>query len=121
MWHIAHDTAAAAAVKHTCLPPLIAALVLQVVDRVLLQSGSQKWWAALIGRGKMQRAWNQHTAMNIVSCLTCLNLPEHDYCTCISACPTLLVMGLCHVALSNSSLCPTGTCVLCVVHHLLCV
>lgn len=39
----------------------------QVLDRVLLQSGSHKWWAALIGRGKMQRAWNQHTAMTIVS------------------------------------------------------
>jgi hypothetical protein len=40
---------------------------LQVVDRVLLQSGSKTWWAALVGRGKMQRAWNQHTTLNIVS------------------------------------------------------
>jgi len=39
----------------------------QVVDRVLVQSGSQSWWGALIGRGKLQRGWNQHTTHSIVS------------------------------------------------------
>jgi hypothetical protein len=52
--------------SHLLLPPA-SVLHPQVIDRVLVQSGSQKWWAALIGRGKMQRAWNQHTAMTIVS------------------------------------------------------
>jgi hypothetical protein len=63
-----------AGVLYRCLAALIAfcccatvPYCLQVVDRVLLQSGSQKWWAALIGRGKMQRAWNQHSTLSIVS------------------------------------------------------
>lgn len=32
---------------------------LQVVDRVVVQHGGQNWWAALIGRAKVQRGVNQ--------------------------------------------------------------
>eukprot|EP00882_Tetradesmus_deserticola_P032039 GHRQ01036250.1.p1 GENE.GHRQ01036250.1~~GHRQ01036250.1.p1 ORF type:complete len:192 (+),score=29.26 GHRQ01036250.1:136-711(+) len=38
-----------------------------VLDRVLLQSGGQKWWGALIGRAKLQRGIQQRSATTLVS------------------------------------------------------
>lgn len=74
-----------AGVLYCCSPAMIAfccscdhPCCLQVVDRVLLQSGSQKWWAALIGRGKMQRAWNQHSTLNIVSDNRCTRTADNS-------------------------------------------
>ena len=36
--------------------------MLQVLDRVLAQGGGRRWWAALSGRAKAQRAYNQAAA-----------------------------------------------------------
>jgi hypothetical protein len=49
----------------TRLLPLL--LLLQVADRVLLQSGGQSWWGAIIGRAKLQRGVQQRSATTLVS------------------------------------------------------
>lgn len=43
----------------TLLLPLSCSMLCQVLDRVLARTGGHRWWAALIGRVKAQRMYNQ--------------------------------------------------------------